>query len=255
MTIIEALNNLITEDDELTDSEKATLDNNGYLPIEAVLTPEEVTAINRRLGELIEEEGEDAGKEVHQEDGTYRLSNLIDKDPIFEKVVIHPKVLAGMRHVIGPNIKLSSLNSRAVHPGQGLQRLHADWGGAVKPGEYWVCNSIWLLDDFTTENGATRVVPGSHRSGKTVEDVMDDNMADHPDQIQILGKAGTVVVFNSHLWHGGMHNKTNSLRRAMHGYFCQRDQKQQLNQRKFLRQETLTRLSPEARIILDVDNH
>src|SRR5690242_6293912 len=105
-------------------------------------------------------EGENAGKEVHQESGTARLSNLVDKDPIFRVCFSHPKVLAAVAHVLGGEIKLSSLNSRAALPGKGLQQLHADWGKAVNPGEYQVCNSIWLIDDFTKDNGATRAVPG-----------------------------------------------------------------------------------------------
>ena len=82
---------------------------------------------------------------------------------------------------------------------------------------------------------------------------MADPKADHPDQVQLIGTAGTVVVFNSHLWHGGMMNETDSPRRAMHSYFCRRDQRQQLDQRKWLRRETIDRLSLESRVILDVE--
>ena len=236
----------------LSGDEKRTLDKDGYLRLENLMTPEEVAAFVRRLDELAGLEGEDAGKEVNQEQGTIRLSNLIDKDPIFEKCVTSPHLLAAIRHVLGDEFKSSSLNSRAALPGHGRQELHADWGGAVAPGDYFVCNSIWLLSDFTRQNGATRVVPGSHRCGKIVTDVMADPKADHPDQVQLMGKAGTVVVFNSHLWHGGMTNETESPRRAMHSYFCRRDQRQQLDQRKWLRKETVARISPESRVILDV---
>ena len=60
---------------------------------------------------------------------------------------------------------------------------------------------MWLLTDFTKENGPTRVVPGSHRSGKHPQDVMEAPEEAHPDEIKLIGTAGTVVVFNSHLWH------------------------------------------------------
>ena len=82
--------------------------------------------------------------------------------------------------MLGGDLKLSSLNFRAALPGFGLQGLHADWGGAVAPGDYYVCNSIWLLDDFTESNGATRIIPGSQRSGKTPRDVMSDPLAAAP---------------------------------------------------------------------------
>src|SRR5207248_2903315 len=118
--------------------------------------------------------GENAGKEVHQETGTDRLSDLVNKAPMFEVCFTHPRVLAAIAHVLRGEFKLSSLNYRAALPGQGLQGLHADWGEAVKPGDYYVCNSIWLLDDFTAANGPTRIVPGSQDSGKRPNEAMFD---------------------------------------------------------------------------------
>jgi ectoine hydroxylase-related dioxygenase (phytanoyl-CoA dioxygenase family) len=171
---------------------------------------------------------------------------------MFEICFTHPRVLAAISHVLGGEFKLSSLNSRASLPGQGLQEMHPDWHGPVEPGDYYVCNSIWLLDDFTEQNGATRVVPGSHRSGKVPRDVMKDPKDPHPDEVKLLAPAGTVVVFNSHTWHGGTLNTSQNRRRAMHSYFCRRDQQQQLDQRKYIRPETYNRLSEAARYILDV---
>lgn len=252
MTLDIALKDLGIEEDTLTNEEKLFLDKNGYLSLEGIMSENEIIAFRNRLSSLSEEEGEDAGKEVHQEEGTMRLSNLVDKDPIFEKCISHPKVLAAVRHVLN-DFKLSSLNSRAAMPGEGRQGLHVDYENKdLKDNDYRVCNSIWLLDDFTTENGATRLVPGSHLSGKSPTSVMDDTTADHPDQIQFIAKAGTVVVLNSHTRHGGMLNKTDSPRRAMHSYFCRRDQVQQLDQLKNISQKTLKRLSPESKVILDV---
>jgi ectoine hydroxylase-related dioxygenase (phytanoyl-CoA dioxygenase family) len=130
--------------------------------------------------------------------------------------------------------------------------LHAEGGPVTDPARYQVCNSIWLLDDFTADNGATRVVPGSHRSGKSPRDVMTDTLAAHPDEVLLLAPAGTVVVFNSHLWHGGTVNRSSLPRRATHAYFTRRANTQQTDQRKYVRPETLARLTPAARFILDV---
>ena len=81
---------------------------------------------------------------------------------------------------------------------------------------------------------------------------MTDPKAPHPDEKLLLAPAGTVVIFNSHTWHGGTLNHTNQRRRAMHSYFCRRDQPQQLDQKRYIRPETYERLSPAARYILDV---
>ncbi|TDO46536.1 phytanoyl-CoA dioxygenase PhyH [Kribbella sp. VKM Ac-2571] len=251
MDMATALRDLGVTDDVLTQDEKDQLDRDGFLPLQGILTAEEVAAINERLAELTAAEGDRAGLEVHQERGTDRLADLVNKDPRFEVCFSHPRVLAAMRHVLG-EFKLSSLNSRAALPGEGHQGLHADFGHPVQPGEYEVCNSIWLLDDFTPENGATRVVPGSHRRGTMPGDEMLDPAADHPDQIQLTGQAGTVVIFNSHLWHGGTQNRTDNPRRALHSYFARRHLPQQLDQQTYIRLNTYNRLTPAQHFILDV---
>jgi len=252
MNVQQALTQFGVREDTLSAEEKQFLDDNGYLPLPGILAPQQVQAIANRLEALAAEEGDKAGLEVHQEKGTIRLSNLVNKDPLFEICFTHPRVLAAIAHVLQNDLKLSSLNARAALPGEGLQRLHVDWRGAVEPGDYYVCNSIWLLDDFTAENGSTRVVPGSHRFGKAPQEVMADPAAPHPDEVQLLAPAGTVVIFNSHTWHGGTLNRTDKPRRAMHSYFCRRDQPQQLDQRKGLGSETLARLSDAEKFILDV---
>lgn len=253
MTIGEALADLGVRDDTLTPEQKRTLDEQGFLHLPGILSQDQVDAINRRQAELLQEEGDRAGTEVHQEAGTDRLSDLINKDPIFHVILTTPPVLAAIAHVLQNDLKLSSLNSRAAHPGKGLQHLHADWGKLETLNDYQVCNSIWLLDDFTPENGATRAVPGSHRHGRSPSDDMTDPGAPHPDEIQLLGKAGDVVVFNSHTWHGGTLNRTDKPRRALHGYFTRRHHPQQLDQQKYLRADTWDALSPAARLVLGVE--
>ncbi|MEU4195729.1 phytanoyl-CoA dioxygenase family protein [Kribbella sp. NPDC026611] len=251
MDMATALRDLGVSDDVLSSAEKEQLDRDGYLPLEGILSAEEVSGINKRLAELTAVEGDRAGLEVHQEKGTDRLADLVNKDARFEVCFSHPRVLGAMRHVLG-EFKLSSLNSRAALPGEGHQGLHADFSHPVEPGAYEVCNSIWLLDDFTPENGATRVVPGSHRRGTMPGDEMANPADDHPDQILLTGKAGTVIVFNSHLWHGGTLNRTNTPRRALHAYFALRHLPQQLDQQAHIRVQTYNRLTPAQHFILAV---
>ena len=252
MLLREALQALGVTDQILSQAEKDKLDRDGYLPLPNILSTEQIARIVRRTDELIAIEGAEAGKEVHQESGTIRLSDLVNKDPVFEICFTHPRVLAAIDHVLRGDLKLSSLNFRAALPGFGLQGLHADWGSAVAPDDYYVCNSIWLLDDFTESNGATRVIPGSQRSGKMVRDVLADPTQTQPDELLLTAPAGTVVIFNSHTWHGGTLNRTDQPRRAMHSYFTRRDQTQQLDQKAYIRPETYERLSRAARFILDV---
>ena len=252
MNIKTALQFLGVEDDTLSREEKRRLDEDGYLLLSNMLSDAQVRVFADRLDELLDEEGDRAGIEVHQEEGTARLANLVDKDPMFEVCFTHPRLLAAMAHVLGTKLKLNSLNSRAALPNAGLQGLHSDWGSPVAPGDYYICNSGWLLDDFTAENGATRIVPGSHRSGKRPQDVLEDAVVTQPGEIQVSAPAGSVLVFNSHLWHGGAMNKTGLPRRVIHSAFCRRDQAPQTNQREYLGVATRDRLSDAAKCVLDV---
>ncbi|MEP7358618.1 MAG: phytanoyl-CoA dioxygenase family protein, partial [Anaerolineales bacterium] len=140
MDVREALTTLGVTDNTLTQAEKDFLDQNGYLLLPNILSAEQIARMRTRLDELIAAEGEDAGKEVHQEAGTFRLSDLVNKDPVFEVCFTHPRLLAAINHVLKGDLRLSSLNFRAALPGSGNQALHADWRGAVEPGDYHVCN-------------------------------------------------------------------------------------------------------------------
>ena len=251
MTVSEALAELGAAEGQLSDEEIAFLDENGYLALRGLLSTEQVAELRDRFEELVAAEGDTAGSEVHQEAGTQRLSNLVDKGAVFEVCISHPKVLSAMRHVLGSEFRLSSLNGRAALPEHGLQGLHADWGKGVEPGDYYVCNSVWLMSDFSEDNGATRVVPGSHKSRQHPRDVLDDPTAVHPDQVVLTEKAGTVVIFNAHTWHGGTLNRTNEKRYGLHGYYTRQDQKQQTDQKASLSEETLERLSEAQRVIVD----
>jgi ectoine hydroxylase-related dioxygenase (phytanoyl-CoA dioxygenase family) len=237
--------------DSIDDSVRERLDRDGYVPLPGILSPKQLELLRARVDELLAHEGGEAGREVHQEAGTDRLADLVNKDPMFDVCFTDPRLLACIAHVL-PDFKLSSLNFRAALPGSGLQDLHTEGGPVTDLDQFQVCNSVWLLDEFTADNGATRVVPGSHRSGTSPRDVMSDRRAAHPSEILVTAPAGTVVVFNSHLWHGGTVNRTSRSRRAMHSYFTRRANGQQLDQKKYVRPETLSRLTPAARFILDV---
>jgi ectoine hydroxylase-related dioxygenase (phytanoyl-CoA dioxygenase family) len=236
----------------LSGEQSAELDENGYLPLPGALDDSALAAVAARVNELVEVEGSEAGTEFRREEGTDRLSNLVDKGDVFDQCWNYPPQLAAVAHVFaGDDFKLHSLNTRSALPGCGRQALHTDWAEAVPPDRYQVCNSVWMLDDFTAENGPTRVVPGSHRWGKIPKDVLADPMADYPEQLSLLGEAGTCVVFNSHVWHSGTTNHSSKPRRALHAAFVRRDQAQQTVQKDFLRPETLGRLTPAQRFLLD----
>ncbi len=119
---------------------------------------------------------------------------------------------------------------------------------------YWVCNTVWMLDDFTLDNGAIRVVPGSHRWGQLPHQVLSDPAAPHPQELLLTARAATVVVMNAHLWHGGTANRTSKPRRALHAFYARRDKPQQQYQKQLLRPEVQQNLSPQLRHLLALDD-
>jgi ectoine hydroxylase-related dioxygenase (phytanoyl-CoA dioxygenase family) len=231
------------------------LDRLGYVMVEDVLDQKTLDNVRNRIEELYEQEGENAGSEFRTEPGARRLANLVDKGEIFEQLITTPRVLDLVRHVLGPKMKLSSFNARSTDPfTEDAQPLHCD-AGAVADGQgFWVCNTIWLLDDFTAENGATRVVPGSQHWSKLPQEVLSNPEAPHPDEVLLLGKAGSVVIMNTHAWHGGTANRTATPRRALHAFYCRSDKPQQQYQKRLLRPETQARLSPQVRELLALDD-
>jgi ectoine hydroxylase-related dioxygenase (phytanoyl-CoA dioxygenase family) len=239
----------------LSDSEKQQLDEKGYLVLAGLMSREVLEGLRRRVEELFSEEGARAGSEFKQEPHARRLANLVNKGDIFERAIETPRVLECMAHVLGPEFKLSSLNVRAADANADCgQPLHADSGAVADEQGYWVCNSVWMLDDFTTENGAIRMVPGSHRWRRLPQDALADPVAPHPDQELLTGSAGTVVVMNAHMWHGATANRTAGQRRAMHAFYARRDKPQQQYQKKLLSAEVQARLNPSLRKLLALDD-
>lgn len=238
--------------DTLSPEQREQLDRDGFLPLVNHMPADLLSELRRRTDELLELEGPTAGHETPQGAGVAALTDLLNKGEAFDRVFQDPTVLAAALHVLGPNLRVNSLNYRATLPGEGQQGLHGDWKGAVPPGDFHILNSMWCLDDFTAANGATRAVPGTHMSGRFPSDDMEDPKADHPRQVSLEAPAGSVVIFNAHLWHGATLNTTDRRRRGMTMSYARRDEPQQLDQKAYIRKAVYDRLSPAARHLLDV---
>jgi hypothetical protein len=239
----------------MTADEKRQLDEQGFVILEGVMPGEFLEALRARIEELFQQEGENAGSEFRQEPHARRLANLVDKGEAFQKVAAYPEVLERVAYVLKPRFKLSSLNARSTDPhSPEAQPLHCDAGSIPDEKGYCVCNTIWLLDDFTPENGATRIVPGSHQWRKLPQEVLPDLAAPHPNEVLVTGPAGSVVVMNTHAWHGGTANRTNRSRRALHSFYCRYDQPQQQYQKRLLRPETQAQIAGELRELLALDD-
>lgn len=236
----------------LAESKKRQLDELGYLVLPGFVPPARLAAIRERVETLWKLEGDNAGSEFRPEPGTRRLANLVDKGAMFAELIAMPEILACIEHVIGPRYKLSSLNARSTNPHNGeSQPWHADVGAVADARGYWVCNTIWMLDAFTAENGATRMIPRSHAWRRLPEPGITGSL---PGETLVTGDAGTVVVMNTHMWHGGTANRTDRCRRALHGFYTRGDKPQQQYQKALLRPQTIAALTPLQRRVLALDD-
>jgi len=235
-------------------AEGRELDKSGFVVLPDLFL-ELLAPLRTRIEQIFADEGDRAGSEFRQEPGCRRLANLVDKGEIFQQVIHHSRVMPYVRYVLSDQVKLSSLNVRSVDPcWNQSQPLHADMAAVADERGYWVCNTVWMIDNITPENGALRAIPGSHRLRKLPCDVLADLNAPHPDEVLITGKAGTVVVMNAHLWHSGLGNSTSSSRTALHAFYCRRDKPQQQYQKALVRPEVQANLSAELHDLLALDD-
>ncbi len=251
----QAMRALGVDEARLPDSATDRLAKDGYAILPAVLDPHSIARLRERIDALGENAAREGSLGAASDERT--LIDLVNKGPEFDRIWSCPVVLAAaVRSVIARDFKLLWCNSREPLPGGGRFGLHADWSSPRRQDEpHHVCNSLWLLDDMTAENGGTRLVPGSHRSLGLMSDHVADPMADHPGEITLCAPAGSVIVFNSHCWHSGNRNTSGARRRVLMAYYLARDNVD-VNwtthfQAERLRVSTAARLTPAQRWLLN----
>lgn len=236
-------------------SRAVELAKDGFTALDGFMGATMLERMRSRVDELFAEEGVGAGAEFLTEKDARRLANLVDKGEVFREALQQREILDLVGSVLGVEFKLSSLNVRSANPQSASEQpLHVDMGLPPDEKGFAVCNCVWMLDDFTTQNGALRVVPGSHCWARKPQAALSDPFAAHPEELLVTGRAGTVVVMNAHLWHGGTANRTDRERRALHSFFCRRDIPQQQYQKRLLRPETQAVLSSDLRRLLALDD-
>lgn len=135
--------------------------------------------------------------------------SLLDSDLKVQAVCRLPQVLAVVGELIGERFFLSQVEGREPLVGGGHQQLHRDLS-AQRPGD--IANALAFFDDYGPENGATRIVPGSHRPGPG-EPPFD--FTDESRSVQLSGSAGDILVFDVDLVHAGSLNSLGARRRSL----------------------------------------
>jgi ectoine hydroxylase-related dioxygenase (phytanoyl-CoA dioxygenase family) len=190
------------------DGRAARIDADGFTVVEGVLSAEQVDTIRRRIGELLVEAPKQNPMWRPRE--TLHLDGLFDGGEAFDPVWTAPAVLAATAHLLGPDFWASALGYRAPSPDHGHQDLHRTFEPDDEPPatvRHLQVTAIVALVDFTDANGATQVVPGSHRSSRRA--------ATHRTPVPVGCGAGSAIVFSEHLLHSGTTNSSDQRRDAL----------------------------------------
>lgn len=141
----------------------------------------------------------------------------LDLDPVVQAVCRLPAVLAAAGMLIGERFFLAQVEGREPLQGGGHQGLHRDLS-AQRPGD--TVNALAFFDDYGPHNGATRLIPGSHRPPPSgAADV--DPSALEQRAVQLQGQAGDILLFDADLLHGASCNHSGARRRSiLMGYFA-----------------------------------
>lgn len=200
--------------DALTAAEREALAGEGHVVLAGVLAPD-VARGWAEAAEALAGAG-DAGR------GTGHADDLLARDARFAAALVEPRLLAAAWALLAAPFRLAGFSARVPHPGFGAQGLHCDGLPRTSADERSVVTAIWMLDAFDARNGPTRVVPGSQRQPRTPPKALADPAARHPDERRVTGAAGSVLVFDGHLWHSGTRNDSDAPRRSLQVQFVAR---------------------------------
>lgn len=261
---------------------RSDLETFGYGMIEHALDDDLLVAIQERLFEqaAAERQLHNLKNPANTDSVNQWVGMLLNKGDVFFELIRHPLATALVAEVLGPHYLVSCVDAQIQHPGSGAMPLHTDQWWMPQPvpeGEVYIqpsemvraqgtaldplaraqavsasmaANVMWMVTDFTEDNGATRIVPRSHVSGAQP----DASVPHKVDTIAACGPAGTAMVFDARLWHGASANQTGEGRYGITTTFCAPQCRPLENYTRGLRpevfeacsEETLTRLGFSA---------
>ncbi len=223
-----------------------TVTEQGFTVVEDAIAPDLVARLTGAIDALRSELDTPFGANEFLGERTRRLFNLLPREPSFAAVPVHERILPLVEGVIGEECLLSSITAVEMSPGETDQPFHADDGTLPLPRPHppLTCTAIWALTDFTTENGATRLVVGSHESDRI------PRRGDEPAFVQAEMRAGSVLVYHGSLWHAGGANRSDTRRLAIIVNYCAGFLRQEECQLLAIPREMVVGYPPRLRALL-----
>jgi ectoine hydroxylase-related dioxygenase (phytanoyl-CoA dioxygenase family) len=189
----------------------------GFVVLTRAVGTDTLDAIRTQLAPYLDESSH-LGRNDFEGFRTNRVYALLAKAPSVAPLVEHPWVLALLDRLLQSNYLLSANLAINLWPGETAQQLHYDDGfyPIPRPRPAIGVSAVWAIDDFTADNGATEIIPGSHRWGN--EPPADEH---DPRLVSVEMPAGSVLVFAGTLWHRGGANRTDTPRLAITPQYCE----------------------------------
>jgi ectoine hydroxylase-related dioxygenase (phytanoyl-CoA dioxygenase family) len=156
---------------------------------------------------------------------TVRYFDLLNRGEVWQRVAAHANLLPVLRGVLGPDMLLSTMGTAVIAAAERAQPIHRDdeLYEIAMPHKALVCNTMWALTDFTEENGATRIVPNTHRLPEGA-----DPSRTYPSIPAVMPKGSVCFVLGT-CYHGGGANRTEDRRWALTINYCAGCMRQQEN--------------------------
>lgn len=177
-----------------------------------------------------------------------RIWLLFNRGECFLRLAENGPALGVIRAALGEDALLSNLSANITGPGGAAMAPHWDQDWAERPWPHaLVAHVIWMIDEFTEENGATLVVPGSHLTGRT----------SRPEEmVAATGPAGTALIVDGRIWHGtGANTSADACRIGILAYYSRSYIRQQENMWLSLREDVRENLSEQRRALFGLDFH
>ncbi|RDW91113.1 hypothetical protein BP5796_02278 [Coleophoma crateriformis] len=192
----------------------------GYVILPSIYTPHQVSHALSELDRLEKEQASgpasQGGRNAFEGFNTRRIYALPDKSRAFDCFPIHPTVLMLNDFFLQENYLLTSFHTVNIEPGATEQEIHTDDGliALPRPRPLMGVGTMVALDDFTSTNGATTLIPGSHLWS-------DARVPTRSEMIPAIMPAGSMVYFLNTLWHSGGANTSSHTRRSLTIQYCQ----------------------------------
>ncbi len=183
----------------------AALDRDGVAVVDDVLDPAALDTVRMGLAPVVE--STPLGRNDFEGFSTRRAFSLLAKTRAADVLVLHPLVRGVVDALVGHH-QMSVTLAIAIGPGETPQGLHTDDTiyPLPRPHDEVMVSCMWAIDPFTEANGATRMVPGSHRWGN------DEFPTDRETGVPAEMSAGSVLVWRGSTWHQGGANTTDQPR-------------------------------------------